>query len=161
MLWASVDFFFMNVCALLSGVLIVRIETSSFPIIPLICKEWFPFQFLWQLVENLFYLILGWLLQLVSWWPFACKVFFPTLYCEIVPVFLLRWVSCMQQNPGIYVNIQTISLCPFIGELLRELKVSYKIVIFFPDIFAVRDKVMLVCPTSLLCVARGLVSWFC
>jgi hypothetical protein len=49
--------------------------------------------------------------------------FFPTLYTEVVT---LRCASCMQQNAGSCLHIQSFSLCLFIGKLnplmLRDIK---------------------------------------
>ena len=54
------------------------------------------------------------------------EICFPAFYSEEVSVFVLRLVSCKQQNVGSCLYSQSISLCLFIGELspliLRDIK---------------------------------------
>ena len=68
--------------------------------------------------------------------PFAYKSFFlPFTLRQCLSMFL-RCVSCMQQNAGSCLHIQSVSLCLFIGELspliLRDIKERWLLV---PDMF--------------------------
>ena len=82
--------------------------------------EGFPYFFLLTLVESLFYYILEWLLQLVSWFHLLGNLFFFffwALYSEVMCLsLLLECVSCMQQMV-VTVFVHCASLCLFIGEL--------------------------------------------
>ena len=58
--------------------------------------------------------------------PFAWKNFFHPFTLRYCLSLLLRCVSCMQQNAGSCLHIQSVSLCFFIGELspliVRDIK---------------------------------------
>jgi hypothetical protein len=73
--------------------------------------------------------------------PFAWKLFFAALYSEVVSVFD-RYISCLQQNAGSCLCIQSVSLCLFIGQLiplmLRAIKEKW---LLLPVIF-VRGGIM-------------------
>ena len=77
--------------------------------------------------------------------PFAWKLFFPTFYFEGISVFDSVF-SCMQQNAGSWLHIQSVGLCPFIGELsplmLRDIRDQW---LLLPVIFVVTGRIMFVC----------------
>jgi hypothetical protein len=58
--------------------------------------------------------------------PFVWKFVFQPFALRCCLVLALRCISCMQQNAGSCLHIQSVSLCLFIGELsplmLRDIK---------------------------------------
>ena len=61
---------------------------------------------------------------------------FPFFYSEIVTVFVIELFSCMLQNAGSCLTIQSVSICLFIGEfspsILRDIKQR---ILLVPDMF--------------------------
>jgi hypothetical protein len=58
--------------------------------------------------------------------PFAWLIVFKPFTLRLYLSLSLKWISCMQENVGSYLYIQSVSLCLFIEELspliLRDIK---------------------------------------
>ena len=84
------------------------------------------------MVESLSYWILGLLLVFLD--HLLGRLFF--FHSDIVMSLLLRCVSCMQQNAGSCLHIQSVSLCLFIGEFSPLILIDFKERwLWVPDMF--------------------------
>ena len=92
---------------------------------------------------------------------FACKVFqtFPLRWCLSLS---LRRVSCMQQNPGFCLCIQSITLCLLLGNWIHFYEEILKTsdCWLFPVTFVVWGGIMFILLSSLGFVERRFLSWF-
>ena len=111
-----------------------------------------------HLLRNLFSNLLLWgSVCLCHWGAFpVCS----RMYKECLSL-SLRCLSCMQQNAGSCLRIQSVSLCLFIRELsslmLRDIKEKW---LLLPVIFVVRGRIMFVWLSSFGFVERLLSCFF-